>query len=121
MQDLLYIKANAVVPEGVISSTARRGVKWSEQAKAGDVVHLKVLESQVVFGQAAITKVEVMSYSDVIANARSNHVLWKAGSTDENVAHVLAADLKAAYDPDDKNPIKADEPFTVLSLIPIRL
>jgi hypothetical protein len=109
---LEYLPANSVIPNGVVSSTARKGGKWLNKVDVGDVVDLVMTGSGEVFGQAAIVCVEYLPLRDVIENAAHNHV----GHNNEgrNGRVLLLQALEAAYgalDPNDK--------FTVLHILPL--
>jgi hypothetical protein len=114
MKDLKFIKANADLPRGAITSTARRGDKWSKDAQVGDVVNLLVTESGANFGRAVVIRTEVKPLAKVCADCvvDNNHAL-KVGDADARKPDVLMADLKAAYGED----LKDEEPFTVVHLV----
>jgi hypothetical protein len=79
LKDLKFIKENAEVPRGGITSTARRGTKWSEEVATGDVVNLLVTESGANFGRAAIIGTKVKTLAEVCADVvtDNNHALAK--------------------------------------------
>src|SRR5665213_1845019 len=104
MKDLKFIAANADLPRGMVTSTARRGTKWSTDVKAGDVVNLLVTESGANIGRAAIVAVQVKPLKTVCDECinDNNHTLQKIPAGAPGIPAALLADLKAAYGDDLK-------------------
>lgn len=115
-KDLLYIKANADVPRGVVSSSARKGMKWYNNTYVGDVLNLKVTETGEVFGRAVVVAREYIRYDDVLDNASSNHVgvLAKQRGDNTPARFLLASTLEAAYGKSEPQNC-----FTVLHILPL--
>jgi hypothetical protein len=113
MQKLLYLGANANIPFGRTSSTARKGLKWWGKVSVGDTVEIVETESGKRLGYAAIVAKEVLSYTDVIANADHNHV--GVGRSLAQAKQALAEALAAAYGEN-----KSYENFTVLHILPLK-
>jgi hypothetical protein len=114
MKELLFIQANATFPRGSVWSTARKGDKWSKDAKPGDVLDLMITESRKHIGRATVVATNLTTFKEACDNcaADKNHALGP--EMDDRVAsEALEAGLKAAYGDD----LKPDEPFTVLHLI----
>lgn len=115
--DLQFIKANATIPHGAIFSTARRGDKWWQQAKIGDVMNCVITESGQHFAQAVVVDKRLDTFGKVVANciADNNHALPHDRSklSDAEASAALERGLKAAYGAD----LTPTEPFTVLKLV----
>jgi hypothetical protein len=115
MKDLKFISANAdaaIVAPG-IKSTARKGDKWFNDVKEGDIVNLMITENSKVFGRAVILGKRLDTFANVCTNALEdkNHGVIGLDTNDPaRAASALASDLQAAY-----GELAADEPFTVLS------
>lgn len=106
MKEMLFLTANAVgLSPGSVTSTARKGMKWADQAKVGDVVALMHAENRHVFGRAVISKLESSTFADVVARYRENH---DTRMTPEGLQEAL----EGAYGKMD-----AQEPFTIVGLV----
>lgn len=95
--DMLFLQANAKLPpRGEVTSTARKGDKWSKQAKPGDVLDLKVTETGALIGRGAVILVEQQTFASVIRKAYQNHAAHKLLAT-EAEREAVKASLRAAY------------------------
>lgn len=112
--DLEYIQDNLDIPDGMVSSTARRGRKWYDRVDVGDVVNIKCVETGEIVGRAAVVLKELMPYHEVIENADHNHVNKAFPANPEDPGTALAAALERAY-----GPLLLDEEFTVLHILPL--
>lgn len=112
---LYYVAPNAFVPEGEVSSSARRGRKWFDLVNEGDMLNLCITESDESFGVAVVVAKELLPYRDVIDEAIHNHVASNPKWEGIPPEHALAVELQAAYGSD----IDPREDFTVLHLIRI--
>lgn len=117
-KELLYVRANNNVPRGRVSSTARRGSKWWDQAAVGDVLQMRNTEDKEPLGRAVVVAKELVTLADVLENADHNHVAF----TDFRVLQkkvdagvVLAEALGRAYGAD----MLPSEPFTILHILPL--
>lgn len=112
IHDLFYVAGNAFVPTGVVTSTARRGAKWYNQAQVGDVLNLRITESEDSFGAAVVVAKELVTFADAIENSDHNHVADnpKYASWDKRTA--LWTELTSAY-----GICKPDEEFTLLHIV----
>jgi hypothetical protein len=115
VRDLFYVAGNAFVPEGRVSSTARRGDKWMNQVNVGEMVNLKVTETGESFGVAVVVEKELVDFVDAIENASHNHTAFNPKNTSLHPSTALYRELTEAYGDD----LKADEPFTILHIIRI--
>lgn len=114
-EDLLYLADNNDIPAGRVSSTARKGLKWSELVQVGDVVDLRTTEDGEKFGEAAIVAVEVLSLVDVLDNADHNHVAFGSKvAAGVSARSVLIDELYAAY-----GPLSLLDTYTVLHILPL--
>lgn len=94
--DMLFLQANSKLPRGEVTSTARKGDKWSKQAKPGDVLDLKVTETGALIGRGAVILVEQQTFASVIRKAYQNHAAHKMHAT-EAEREAVKASLRAAY------------------------
>lgn len=94
--DMLFLQANSKLPRGEVTSTARKGDKWSKQAKPGDVLDLKVTETGALIGRGAVILVEQQTFASVIRKAYQNHAAHKLLAT-EAEREAVKASLRAAY------------------------
>lgn len=115
MHRLEYIPANATIPRGRVSSTARRGQKWNNLVAVGDVVLLAGAFNGDVFGKAAVVAKELVSYEVVLENADHNHSSFNPANAGVPKDLALKAELEAAYGAN----IPATEMFTVLHILPL--
>lgn len=113
--EMLYLAANADIPRGVVTSTARRGRKWFDLCRAGDTLLLKTTESGNLLGRAVVTHCELRPLDEVLARAELNHVgQVPLPPQFKSVSERLAHDLTSAY-----GPMNMSELFTVVSYIVI--
>ena len=70
---MLYLKANADIPFGVETSTARKSRKWFDLAKPGDTLEFRYTEDNELFGKARVTRRELLTYEQIINCAPENH------------------------------------------------
>lgn len=110
---LEYVAANKFIPDGRVSSTARRGSKWWNKVRVGDVVDLTITETKAVFGQAVIVAIELLPLLAVLDNADHNHVAFEF--PDQNPREKLVDALTRAYGQN----LEYDEAFTVLHILPL--
>jgi len=87
--DMLFLRVNSNMPFGQITSTARKGRKWFDKVKIGDILTLRYTEDNAEFGGAVVVKVELVSFGELIASEAENHAT-QTGSD-------LRKDLLAAY------------------------
>lgn len=112
-KELLFIAANAHFPMGQVFSTARRGDKWSKQAKPGDVVDLMITESRKHLGKATVVGSRLTTFKDAVDNcAADKNCSLSPGMDDSEASAALKGELEASY-----KDLTPDEAFTVLSLI----
>lgn len=95
--DMLFLQANAKLPRGEVTSTARKGDKWSKQTKPGDVLDLKVTETGALIGRGAVILVEQQTFASVIRKAYQNHAAKATFVTLEAEREAVKASLRAAY------------------------
>lgn len=94
--DMLFLQANATLPRGEVTSTARKGDKWYKQASVGDVLTLKVTESDAVIGRAAVIAVEQSTFAAVLRKAYMNYAAKNATTVFDERREVEAS-LRLAY------------------------
>ncbi len=97
--NMLYLKQNADIPSGRVTSTARKGIKWSNFARVGDVLSLRYTEGNEEFGKAVVTGVSLMSYEEILDRADENHTGQRPLAAGKTARQVLAEELAAAYGP----------------------
>lgn len=115
-EKLMYLGNNSVVPGGRVTSTARKGRKWFDLVKVGDVVDLTVTETGECFGKAAVVCKELVTLRDVLENAHHNHVAYGPKVTPDGCSArtVLASELYAAY-----GELNLPDEYTVLHVLPL--
>lgn len=113
VQKLYYIAGNAFVPEGKVTSTARRGSKWFDQIKVGEMVNLSMTETDESFGLAIVVHKELIPYITVLDEADHNHVADNPKWSGTPNKKALAAELRSAYGDD----ITPGDLFTVLHIL----
>lgn len=111
MREILYIHPESI-PLGVVTSTARKGDKWSHQANVGDTLRVLKVGSNEVWGYVAVVAKEFVTYNDVLKNADHNHCGFNVSKAAAR-SH-LWDELAEAY-----GSLDLDEPFTILHLLPI--
>lgn len=94
--DMLFLQANATLPRGEVTSTARKGDKWYKQANVGDVLTLKDTETGTIIGRAAVIAVEQSTYGAVLRKAYMNHAA-KGATTVFDERRTVEASLRLAY------------------------
>lgn len=93
---MLYLESNSDIPRNVVTSTARKGRKWFDKVKPGDLLELRTTEGGRVLGTAAVVVVERATYLDVLMRADENHTGQRPGLL-ADPRDVLADELTAAY------------------------
>jgi hypothetical protein len=123
--EMLYLKQNANIPFGIVTSTARKGAKWGKIAAPGDVLDLVLTEGREKFGQAVVTKIELVTLDDVLLRTHENHTgqvkltqeqhdkyVQEYGDGSPYLPNVLLQELRAAY-----GNIKGSDEFTMVHFI----
>jgi hypothetical protein len=87
--DLLFLKENAHIPHNVVTSTARKGRKWFDQAKVGDVLMFRTTEDKALFGAGVVVRRELVRWSELLDRHQENH--------DGRGRQPLERALRAAY------------------------
>jgi len=110
---MFYIKQNENIPEGMVTSTARKGDKWFDKAKPGDLLELRVYDDggrwDYLIGMGVVTKVERVSHVECLHRAKENHVCQLPLPEGKRAFEVLEQALLAAYGPSEPH-----EPFTMV-------
>lgn len=101
---MFFLRENLGIPFGQITSTARKGYKWSV-LHPGDELIMRVTESFEYVGRAIVTAVETVPFAKVISRAPENHAAFD--TADPYAA--LEDGLRAAY-----GDIRPDEPFVMV-------
>jgi hypothetical protein len=110
--DMLYLASNSDVPRGIVTSTARKGRKWFDQAKVGDTLGLRVTEGNRRFGEAVVVKTELVTLAQAIARAAENHTGQRPLPAGYSASDVLQMELAAAYGKDGQN-----SPYTMVHFV----
>jgi len=92
--EILYLRANANIPFGKATSTARKGGKWMK-AKPGDLLELRYTDGNQLFGWAIVIRAELVSLDQCLGRASENHSCQDRPL--DNASDVLADELRAAY------------------------
>lgn len=119
MHKLYYIEANRDIPHGVVTSTARKGTKWNEQVKIGDVVELAITGTEESLGRAVVVLTEQTDFREVLNNARHNHVAFNQdGSAIDAPVSVVRRKLYDALT-EAYGDITHEDKFTILHILPL--
>lgn len=111
---LLYIDGNQHLKTGVIATTARKGAKWAEQARPGDVLDCRITKTNELFAQVAVVRIQVTDYAGVLNDASDNHATT---TNDTRAARLnLEGALTSAY-----GPLSPGEVFTKIHFIPLNV
>lgn len=84
---LLYLRENARIPTGRVSSTARLGRKWFDLLMPGEVFKCCTTDGALLFRAVCVAK-DLTTYANVLRTANDNHVGWDG---DEPVPAIVAA------------------------------
>jgi len=115
---LQFVPGNDEFPaSGVLTSTARRGDKWFNKAKPGELLDLMLVkndENVRRLGQAVVIGVELTSLEAILEDAASNHAIQAAdfNLSPSEKRKLLADALERAY-----GPLESTEVFTKLSFM----
>lgn len=102
MKELQFIAANVGGLEpGSLTTTARKGKRWFNEARVGERVMLMQVPDRKVLGSAVITTLTLTNFKDVVARRAENH-------QGAEVAEALAS----VY-----GKIEDSEPFTIVGLV----
>lgn len=111
-----YISANAFIPRGLVSSTARRGSKWFDTLRVGDVVRCMITGTPTTICRAVVTDLALTTFEAVLDSATDNHVAFGRSPGDISVTQVRANldhALRAAYG----NALRPDAVFSKVFLL----
>lgn len=70
--EMLFLQRNDDVPTGRVTSTARKGDKWTK-AKPGDFLTLRITETKHCFGEAVVTNTEKITGAEILRRFLENH------------------------------------------------
>ena len=95
---LRFLERNkGTMPRLQITSTARKGTKWYENAQTGDLLDLVVTETDKSFGRAVVIGTMVVPLSEVLAKPQINHAFFDALLLKQNPTDHLLKALEGAY------------------------